>query len=263
MRMKAELLACAAVLAAASAGAQRDCSPPRDSPAPVSYYNKSPAHRTLEELDALFDAHLSEGRRLERRGAFRDGRYVVGEYSYRGLELEQDHELVLPPRFLEAVAAHLERAFELGWARHPFFPDMGHGHFLVTKEFEETLSALELTAQERMQRRLDWPDLKILYHAAEHMTPRDDPRDVPAETGRLRAARNIVGSIADPESIEFVPDNGDGWNTSHGAFGRTHGWIFYVTAGRRGCAPLKWGNQTLYLDFAFEGSAKPSSDSAE
>lgn len=153
------------------------------------------------------------------------------------------------------MRVHLETAFARGYARYPFFHDMGHGHMINSPEADrrmEEARANGASEQEIWQMAYEDPGLRFLYHASEHLVLRGDPRNVPADTEFLRAHRNIVGSVAAPADIQVLPDSG-GANT-HGPGGS----IIYLSASRTGCVPMKYGAGVLYLDFSTLGSSSPN-----
>ena len=191
--MKASALAVLLVAWPVAASSSQDCSDPAGVSGPVHYNDDYHYSMDADQMTASFEEHLRSGRRMQMRGWRDGGRYVAGLYR---LTLKPPYSLIenveIPERLIEGMSAHLSQAFTRGWARHPYMPDMGHGHLLLPGAEWEKVRDRKQPEKEQIETILNNSQLEVLYHAAENL--RFDPPQTEEMLFRRRH-RNIVGSM--------------------------------------------------------------------
>lgn len=157
-----------------------------------------------------------------------------------------------PEKTARAIVTHMEEAFRHGYAIYPFFSDMGHGHLMLPSAAARAIvgkrDSEKLSDGALLREIFAHPDLRVLYHAAEQLKFAEGKKPIP-ELDFLREHRNIVGGISEPTKLETI-NLGGVPNTA----GAPAGWemvgMFYVSASREGCFPIRYGNAPLYVDFS-------------
>lgn len=206
----------------------------------------------LDELAGEAQKAYTNPKRLSRRAYFDRGRgqYVM-EYksAARG---GNDRPVVLPPRFIRSIIRHVEISLERRYADAVFMSDLGHSHFFFPPAMKDALYAFPAEQYDQLYQMLvDSPAVKVLYHTAEHLELRSDPR---AEAQWRYYTRNVVSDLrgGDTTAPLFAWDN-DRYNTLSSLAGY-ESWSagYNISANTQGCFPFQHGGKTEYFDLSWE-----------
>jgi len=205
---------------------------------------------TLPEMKARFAEMYSSPKRLDRR-AYWDaaaGKLMLPHDKERGGDLE------IGEAFVQAVARHIERAFELDYIDAVFFPDMGHSHILVPdKLWKEKYSDYPVSKMSDLYRDM-FSDarLQIFYHTAEQLKMLENGQLVADERVRFRHKTRNIGGLIKPDAELTVYQNPESAaNTVHAAPGH-HWWGagFNFSAQKDGCFVYRTGGREYRFDIS-------------
>lgn len=207
---------------------------------------------TLEEIKKKSSEIYDSGKRLKNRAYF-NGTNVVMPISLFGGE----GIVKLADQFLVSVQKHIEVGLERGYIDAVIFPDMGHSHFFIPKNYYETvLKPIPIERKAEMyELMLAHPDLKILYHTAEQLTMLGEnkkPLDDRIIQWRF-FTRNMVGHNKAQGKIELLHNRDSGYNTarSYDEKHRYWGAGFNITASKDGCFSYEFKGKKFYFDLSF------------
>jgi len=218
---------------------------------PIIYSNDYVWGYTPEAMDQKFAAMYQSDKRLFERAYFDDERQ---EFLLPGSEA-RGGAVSLPPRLIENVRRHIEKALLRGYAEYVFFPDMGHTHLFYPKEGWQTqYAATPVAEMSSMYSRLfDDPELKLLYHTAEQLQLLDD-NDELLNDRHLRwrfFTRNVVGDNAYLSQLDLLHEPSHPSNTSRKMPGyRYYGSGFNISANKDGCFPYMVDDVTYWFDIS-------------
>lgn len=208
---------------------------------------------TLDEIKAKGEEIYKSEKRLKSRAYF-DGKNVLMPLSIFGGK----DTVKLTPLFIKSIQKHLEVALKRGYIDAVIFPDLGHSHMFIPKEFyEKTLRPIPVKEKARMyELMLAHPELKILYHTAEQLTMVDEAK-LPIVDRALQwrfYTRNLVGDNRGLGNMELLHEPKSSHNTSHD-YGDKHkywGAGFNITASKNGCFSYDHKGEKRYFDLSFE-----------
>lgn len=260
MKMKISLLAlsvCSLNLSAATSKLVRSetCQRPNASEQFVMqgdfHWNMS-----LEEIVAKEAEIRASGKRLKGRAFINEeGRAVMPiEIFNKG-----ERQVILNDHFIESITKQVEKAFERGYVNALIFPDMGHSHLFIPKDFYESeLSKLGASNFDILyQKVFDNPETRVLYHTAEQLQMVDEEK-MPINNRTLQwrfYTRNIVGDLAAQGSIDLIHEAESSHNTARNYKDDTYrywGAGFNISTSKNGCFSYKVGEQTYYYDLSFQ-----------
>ncbi len=164
-------------------------------------------------------------------------------------------EVILPPRLVESVRGHIERALELGYVDHVFFPDMGHSHLFVPHQrWDEIYEPYEVSQLSAMRSALlDDPELKVLYHTAEQLEMLDGDDRVLADRRIMWRfmTRNPVGDNRGEGRLDLIQNLEQKSNTARDLEGYFYyGSGFNISASANGCFPYVHQGEVRYFDIS-------------
>ncbi|MBY0316969.1 MAG: hypothetical protein K2Q26_15725 [Bdellovibrionales bacterium] len=234
------------------------CTSQTQRPEPIIRQSESSFGQEIEDISALFERYVVSGQRLEYRGFMESGKFLVPHMASNETAKPVKEIVEWPLHLPQAIAIHLEKAFEKGYANFPIMADMGHGHFYIPSEDYKALR--NRPYKEVIHAVLHHPRLRILYHTAEHLAYVSDQQTIVPRYEFLRAHRNIVGSIDAPEDIQIVSEPSIN-NTVGGLPGWSGFGSFYLHVSGRGCFPFNYKGRPLKLDLGFMGPSYVPSES--
>ncbi|HCC47931.1 MAG TPA: hypothetical protein DEQ38_07450 [Elusimicrobia bacterium] len=206
---------------------------------------------TLTELKARALEMYASPKRLDKR-AYWDaatGRLLLPHDADRG------GDLAIGEAFVNAVARHIERAFELEYIDAVFFPDMGHSHILVPdKLWADKYSDYPIAKMSDQYRDMFAdPRLQLFYHTAEQlkMTGPDGQLVADERTRFRHKTRNIAGLIKPDAKLNVYQNPASTANTVHEVPG--HFWWgagFNLSAQKDGCFVYSTGGRDYRFDIS-------------
>ncbi|MBW2455218.1 MAG: hypothetical protein JRI68_11940 [Deltaproteobacteria bacterium] len=220
---------------------------------PVVYGNDFRWDYTPAEMATRFTEIYGSGKRLSKRASYdaETATFLLPSVDMWG------GPVTLPRRFVENVTLHIERALELTYAEHVFFPDMGHNHFFIPQDrWEAEYAGGAVSETSSMYGRLiDDPQLLVFYHTAEQLGMLDENDELlPDPWIQWRhQSRNVVGDNNWEGRVELLQNPESPANTAH-----DYPDHFYYGAGMNvsgsadGCFPyhqdgeLRWYDLSLY-----------------
>jgi hypothetical protein len=208
---------------------------------------------SFEEMEELYWELYSSGKRLPERAYHDEKRDLL----VLPITSSWGGEVILAPRLVKSVRAHIEKALERNYVDFVFFPDMGHSHFFIPRDhWEARYAGRPVSAFGQMYTELfDDPELKVLYHTAEQLEVMDeDRRLLPDRHLQWRFyTRNPVGDNRGAGALELHHDPTHSHNTVRDYEGhRYHGGGFYLSAGDSGCFPFTHQGVTHYFDLTMQ-----------
>ena len=168
-------------------------------------------------------------------------------------------EIYLPHRFILSVQGHIERALEGYYVDGIMRSDMGHGHFLMPNEKYNRVYS-QMTAYRKLERYLDDPDIRIVYHTAEQFQMAehlDNGTYLVSKDHYLRwryYTRNLVGDNVPGRSLEiFLVKDPFSYNSIYKDDVPEYYWRygFSLSANKASCFPFKHKGKTYYFDLSF------------
>lgn len=161
--------------------------------------------------------------------------------------------ILVPTPFVQNLVMHFREALEQEYAKHIFFPDMGHGHFyLPTEEYKNFLqNSAGLSEPQKMQKLLTYKTLKIMYHTSEQLSraPRNGQKSEYNKEWQWRnLVRHIVGQNSPRTSLQVYRDDSHFVKTGYTSVGGS----FYFSANQAGCFRANLGDQTINFDISFK-----------
>lgn len=161
----------------------------------------------------------------------------------------------IEPTFVQSVARHIERAFELDYIDAVFFPDMGHSHLLIPEESMKIKYSKYAPSQASRMYEEVFKDqsVEIIYHTAEQLKMLDENNNVindPRVKWRHQT-RNIVGKISPDADLRLLMNPKSAANTVHGDKGfYWWGGGFNLSANKNGCFEYKKNGQSFFFDIS-------------
>ncbi|MFP5520635.1 MAG: hypothetical protein ACLGGX_12080, partial [Bdellovibrionia bacterium] len=205
----------------------------------------------LLEMLSKFSEMYKSPKRLDRRAYWNPDRHEIALPYYD----DRGGDIVVNLNFVNSVARHIERAFEMQVVDAVFFPDMGHSHLLIPATKYNT--QYKLYPVEKM--RFLYEDLfkdnevKILYHTAEQLKMLDENDNLLSDP-KIRwrhHTRNIVGEINPQTDLFYVQNPDSKVNTAHGLEGyEWWGGGYNLSANEKGCFSYTVFGKTYYFDIS-------------
>ncbi len=166
-------------------------------------------------------------------------------------------EVLLPPRLIDSVRAHVEQALALKYVDHIFFPDMGHSHFFIPHaRWDEVYAGRAVSELSAMRTALlDDPELRVLYHTAEQLEMLDEDKKVlPDRRVMWRfMTRNPVGGNHGTGRLDLLHNLEQSSNTARDMEGYFYyGAGFNLSANANGCFPYVHEGQVRYFDISMQ-----------
>lgn len=216
---------------------------------------------SLTELISRFTEIYSSPKRLPKKAYFDEATQSVK----LPFEPARGGDVVITEKFVQTVADHIEKAFELQVIDGVFFPDMGHSHLLIPEDlYDSKYSDIPIDQMSRMYEGFYTDDqVKILYHTAEQLQMTEvDGSVINDDRVRFRhQTRNLVGGNYPKSDLEFYQNPESKVNTVHNVEGyRWWGGGFNLSANQKGCFAYKKGDQVYYFDLSLY-DLEPSTDS--
>lgn len=208
---------------------------------------------TLDEIKSKGEEIYHSEKRLKNRAYF-DGENVIIPLSIFG----GADSVKLTPIFLKSIQRHLEVALERNYIDAVIFPDLGHSHLFIPKDYyEAVLRPFPVKEKARMyELMLAHPDLKVLYHTAEQLTMVDEAK-LPIVDRAVQwrfYTRNLVGDNQGLGRIELLHEPDSSHNTAHDYDDKHKYWGagFNITASKNGCFSYNHKGLTRYFDLSFD-----------
>ncbi len=227
------------------------CAPPAEDEEPV-YLSDFEWGYSLERMATRFDEIYASGKRLDGRSFYDEASdaFVFPQIESWG------GQAVMPRRVVENVRMHIEKALARGYADFIFFPDMGHSHYFIPMDTYQSVYAPYSVSEHTtmLERLLDDPELKVLYHTAEQLQQLDEDKNLlPDRHLQWRFfTRNVVGDNDWNGRIDLLHEPESAANTSHDLEGHYYyGAGFYISAVAEGCFPYVHEGKVYYFDISF------------
>lgn len=230
--------------------ARHRCTPPNEAD-PILYSTDFEWGLTLDQMKEKFNKVYNSPKRLYRRAYFDpDRKQFFLQVSYK----KKDYQLRIPEGFIKSIVRHIEEALRAGYAQYVFRADMGHAHFYIP-EWTYQNQIAEVTDQaERVQKMIELPDLKMLYHTAEQLSLLDREHKLlndPYLQWRF-LNRNILGDNQARGELEVHKNLTENSNTVQGI----DGYVYYspgfkISANGQGCFPFRGPRGVEYFDLSF------------
>ncbi|MFA6318291.1 MAG: hypothetical protein WC943_12845 [Elusimicrobiota bacterium] len=206
---------------------------------------------TLPEMKARFEEMYQSPKRLDRR-AYWDKETKTLRFPYMK---ERGEAVELPAVFVEAVARHIEVAFERDLIDAVFFPDLGHSHFLIPDAvWKKTYDPYPIPRMGEMYTAMmKDPHIKVFYHTAEQLKTREKDGSLvdDARTQHRYRTRNIAGLIGPWADLQILQNPGSKANTVSevpGFFWWGAG--FNVSSQKDGCFEYRKAGRTYRFDLS-------------
>lgn len=224
---------------------------PDGSTVPSLYSSDFHWHYSLPELIHRFTEIYKSPKQLSRK-AYWDPTAQKIKLPYAKLN---GGDVEITESFVNSVARHIERAFQLEVIDGVFFPDMGHSHLLIPDQLYETkYSDYPVTNFKGFYEQVfQDPELRILYHTAEQLNFLDADGQL-SKDPRIRfrhRTRNIVGDNHAQSELQFYENSGHSHNTVGEVDGyRWWGAGFNLSANQKGCFEYQHRGETFYFDLS-------------
>lgn len=211
---------------------------------------------SLDDMKAKFQEIYHSGKRLKARAYYNKatGKFVLPKDMSGGIK-----EVSLSPKFIKSVRRHIEEALKHDYADYVMFPDMGHSHFLLPRDYyDKELANIPVSEMNILyEKMMASPQTKILYHTAEQLKVTDEnDKLLPDRYLQWRFfTRNLVGDNRGEGNMKIYKALDSGANTigekeAHGD--RWWGGGFNMSASVDGCFPYEQGGKTYYFDISLE-----------
>lgn len=198
-----------------------------------------------------FSQVYRSSKRLSRR-AFWDPHSQTLKLPY---DQERGGDIIIGSSFVQSVARHIERAFELKYVNAVFFPDMGHSHLLIPEQLMQAkYDKYPVNQMSQMYQDMFQDETTdVLYHTAEQLTTLDQSQKVLADPQiqwRFRT-RNIVGRNHPETDLRVLQNPESKENTVHGAQGYAWwGGGFNLSAQENGCFEYRAHGKVYRFDLS-------------
>ena len=206
----------------------------------------------LEEIKNKEKNIYERGLRLAGRAYLEKGQLYLPHISPEG----QEQKIKLSKRFLRSVVRHVEVGFERNYIHALIFPDMGHSHFFIKKDFFNKIIAPMPTSRmnESYELILNHPETRFLYHTAEQLKLFDDDRQLiqDRELQWRFFTRNLVGDNQVLGRVELLHNSSHHYNTAmeYGKDFRYWGAGFMINGSKKGCFGYFRHGKVLYFDLS-------------
>ena len=226
------------------------------SQSPLLYSSDFHWSMTLDTMAKKYQAIYQSAKRLPLRAFFSNGRF------YTPSPFQQTANILLPANFIMSIIKHIEQALAAKYVDYIFFPDMGHGHFLIPEKFyQQQIEKIHPgTEQVILEKIISHPEVKVLYHTAEQLL-------VKGHDGQLLQdrflqwrfyTRNLLGNLdlANTNTffsaITILQNLTSKGNTVSELPGHRYYVGFNISANHQGCFPFFHQGKTYYFDFSFK-----------
>lgn len=214
-------------------------------------YRDARIFHSKQELEEQFHRLYESGHRLNAR-AYYDSSLNELRLPYR------DHSVPLSKSFVNGLIRHIELAHKNSYVDYVYYPDMGHGHLYLPKQEWERLKQTQDPVK-RMERVLQSPHLKALYHTVELLQIKEGDfasGSLPQDPWKLWRyfSRNLLGDFqADPRLEVVFAGSDQFYNTVRNLEGYVEVTIFYISSSKDGCLSYGVKDETLHFDVTLEG----------
>lgn len=231
---------------------QTRCAPPDEHERTLSYGDFR-WYYTKDQMDERYEEIYDSGRRLIDRARWNEKTHRY-ELIYQSSRYRKP--VPITSRFIDSVRSHIERALQLGYARHIFFPDMGHAHLLISKHyFDEVIKHIPFAQQHEVYIRvLEHPETRFLYHTAEQLEMLDEQHELlPGKylgwryyTRNLVVRNNSDGIIDIHRNLESIGNTVCQVESPH----RYWSAGFHMSASKDGCFSYQLNDKTYRFDIS-------------
>lgn len=231
---------------------QARCTAP-DTNEPVLRHGDFKWYYTKEEMDERFSEIYDSGKRLLDRARWNE---ESNRYELVYVSSKFRKPVPINSRFIDGVRNHIERALQLGYARHVFFPDMGHAHMLIANPYyEEVISDIPVSQlHEVYVGALAHPETRFLYHTAEQLNMLDKQHHLLPDkylgwrfyTRNLVARNNTNGTLDIHRNLESIANTVCQVKSPH----RYWSAGFHISASKDGCFSYQHDDETFRFDIS-------------
>ncbi len=206
---------------------------PKLSNEPHFFMDMFKSNALVPEIDALYKTVYNQTERLFNRAG-----YHPKTQSF--ISQNDKISVIFPEHFLKSVILHIESALRLNYVKYIFFPDMGHSHLQIPREYyNKHYSNINTLPPSPLNYLLNTPHLKSLYHTAENLKLRNDSGKLlkdPYIQWRFYT-RNLL--VDNKGNIELLTNFSSTHNTVSSV--KNHRWFYgiSISANKNGCFPFK------------------------
>ena len=231
---------------------QTRCAPPDKYERALSYGDFR-WYYAKDQMDEKYAEIYDSGQRLIDRARWNEKTHSY-ELVYRSSRYRKP--VPITSRFIDSVRSHIERALQLGYTRHIFFPDMGHAHLLISKPYyDEVIRHIPVAQQHEVYiRALAHPETRFLYHTAEQLEMLDERHELlPGKyLGWRYYTRNLVGRNNSDGIIDIHRNLESMANTVCQVKSPHRYWSagFHVSASKDGCFSYQQDDKTYRFDIS-------------
>jgi hypothetical protein len=213
---------------------------------PYFFMNMFKSDSSLSEFDESYKVTYNQTERLFNRAG-----YLEQSNSFVTSDGE-NLSVTLPEQFIKSVILHIENALKLNYVKYVFFPDMGHSHIQIPKDYydEHYKNIPPQKSPLSLNQYLQTPGLKSLYHTAEKLQLTENGKILDDwYIGWRFYTRNLLGDAGG--HLSLLTNEESSHNTVSKVPG--HRWSFGVSlsANKNGCFPFEDKNgQIQYFDIS-------------
>jgi len=229
-----------------------NCAPPTGDE-PTVYNSDFHWGYDLNSLKERYDEIYKSGKRLLHRATY-DSQSDKVYLHHSGIQ--QVKPVLASWNFVNSVRRHIENAIKMTYVDRVFFPDMGHSHMLVDREFFELeISNLPVSEMNKAyEMMINHPKTRFLYHTAEQLQTLDkDNQLLPDKQLQWRFyTRNLVGDNHS-DRLWIYKDLNTKANTVNSPDDQNFHWWsagFNISASINGCFPFNNGHEIQYFDIS-------------
>lgn len=194
------------------------------------------------------------GLRLKERAFTENGQAYLPFTPYGG----EEQKVKLSDRFIKSVIKHVEEGLKRGYIDSLIFPDMGHSHLFVDREFyENKVKSIPVKETHRKyELMLNHPETRFLYHTAEQLSMVNEDRSL-KDDRKLQwrfFTRNLVGGNKALGKIELLHNEEHQHNTArdYDEGYRYWGAGYYIHGTKKGCFSYQREGKTFYFDLSLK-----------
>lgn len=232
--------------------AKNRCAPPTENE-PVLYAETFSGDFTTEEMAELYEkVYKSDDRLLNRVGFHPDSKNFISIDKN-----DTETHTVFAEKAIKGVILQVEEILKRDYARHVFFPDLGHSHLYIPQDyFKESMRNVSTGPRHALELALKAPGLNMLYHTAEKLRVLDEDRQLLNERDLQWRfyVRNPTGDLLGNIKVLKNFELDKGHNTVSGeAFmpGYKYYFGFNISANKDGCFPFETPKgKLMYFDLS-------------
>lgn len=233
--------------------AKKRCAPPTDEEPVIYGESFSGSYFSTEEMRDLYDKmYQSDERLLNRVGFYPDSK------SFISMDKDDaETHTVFPEKAIKGVIRQVEEILKRDYARHVFFPDLGHSHLYIPMSYyKKAMVGQTKGPQHALEIALKAPGLNVLYHTAERLKALNEDRELVKDRDvQWRFyMRNPTGDLSGNIKILKDFDLDKGHNTVSGSDqmpGYRYYFGFSISANKSGCFPFETPDgKMMYFDLS-------------